>query len=307
MAIPPPSPSTTCVITGASAGIGTEFARQLAARGHGVFLVARREDRLRELASEIERDHGVRAEFAACDLGDAADRRNLPGLVARRELDVAVLVNNAGFTTVGDVHRNPDRQLGMIHVNVEALVDLTTQWLPGMVDRGAGAVINVASTASFQPIPVQAVYAATKAFVRSFSEAVSAEVRGTGVTVTALCPGPVATEFVEAGGFKTENPGPVVRLFVRGGRRARRDRRRRQGQARCDPRPRQPLSGDARAAQPPRDHARPGGKHVPPRDRGVAGEKRQAGAPAASRRRWLLLLRRQAGGPSLGDVSVRLA
>jgi uncharacterized protein len=208
MAIPAPSPSTTCVVTGASAGIGTEFVRQLAARGHGVFLVARREDRLRELASEIERDHGVRAEFAAVDLGEAADRRNLPGLIARRELDVAVLVNNAGFTTVGDVHLNPDRQLGMIHVNIEALVDLTTRWLPGMVERGAGAVINVASTASFQPIPVQATYAATKAFVRSFSEAVSAEVKGTGVAVTALCPGPVATEFVEAGGFKNQNPGP---------------------------------------------------------------------------------------------------
>jgi short-subunit dehydrogenase len=208
MAIPPPSPSTTCVVTGASSGIGAEFARRLAARGHGVFLVARREDRLRELASEIEREHGVRAEFAAVDLGDAADRRNLPGLVSRRELDVAVLVNNAGFTTVGDVHLNPDRQLGMVHVNVEALVDLTTQWLPGMVDRGAGVVVNVASTASFQPIPAQAVYAATKAFVRSFSEAVWAEVRGTGVTVTALCPGPVATEFVEAGGFKNQSPGP---------------------------------------------------------------------------------------------------
>ena len=134
------------MITGASAASATEFARQLAARGHGVFLVARREDRLRELADEIERDHGVRAEFAACDLGDAADRRKLPGLVARRELDVDVLVNNAGFTTVGDVHANPDRQLGMIHVNVEALVDLTTQWLPGMVERGRGAVIKVAST-----------------------------------------------------------------------------------------------------------------------------------------------------------------
>ena len=208
MAIPAPSPSTTCVVTGASSGIGAEFARQLAARGHGVFLVARREDRLRELASEIERDHGVRAEFAAVDLEDEADRRNLPELVSRRELDVAVLVNNAGFTTVGDVHRNPDRQLGMVRVNVEALVELTTHWLPGMVDRGAGAVINVASTASFQPIPVQAVYAASKAFVRSFSEAVWAEVRGTGVAVTALCPGPVATEFVEAGGFKKESPGP---------------------------------------------------------------------------------------------------
>jgi uncharacterized protein len=93
-------------------------------------------------------------------------------------------------------------------VNVEALVDLTTQWLPGMVERGAGTVINVASTTSFQPIPVQATYAATKAFVLSFSEAVSAELKGTGVSMTALCPGPVATEFVEAGGFKSENPGP---------------------------------------------------------------------------------------------------
>jgi uncharacterized protein len=206
--IPAPSPATTCVVTGASSGIGAEFARQLAARGHSVFLVARREDRLSELASEVEREHGVRAEFAAVDLADPADRRKLPGLVARRDLDVAVLVNNAGFTTVGDVHLNPDRQLGMVRVNIEALVDLTTQWLPGMVDRGAGAVINVASVASFMPIPVQAVYAATKAFVRSFSEAVSAEVRGTGVTVTVLCPGPVETEFVEAGGFKNESPGP---------------------------------------------------------------------------------------------------
>ena len=119
-----------------------------------------------------------------------------------------MLVNNAGFTTVGDVHLNPDRQLGMIHVNVEALVDLTTQWLPDMVDRGAGAVVNVASVASFMPIPVQAVYAATKAFVRSFSEAVSAEVRGTGVTVTVLCPGPGGDGVRRGGGFKTESPGP---------------------------------------------------------------------------------------------------
>jgi short-subunit dehydrogenase len=119
-----------------------------------------------------------------------------------------VLVNNAGFTTVGDVHENPDRQLGMIHVNIEALVDLTTKWLPGMVERGRGAVIQVASVAGFQPIPVQSVYAATKAFVLSFSEGTAAELKGTGVTMTALCPGPVKTEFTEAGGFKGENPGP---------------------------------------------------------------------------------------------------
>lgn len=208
MALPAPQPGSTAVITGASSGIGTEFARQLAARGHGVFLVARREERLRELAGELEQQHGVRAEVAAADLADPAAAEALPGRVAERGLEVDVLVNNAGFTTVGDVHENPDRQLGMIHVNIEALVALTTAWLPGMTQRGLGAVINVASVAGFQPIPVQAVYAATKAFVLSFSEAVAAELRGTGVTMTALCPGPVATEFLEAGGFKKEKPGP---------------------------------------------------------------------------------------------------
>jgi uncharacterized protein len=208
MALPPPQSGSTCLITGASSGIGTEFARQLAERGYGVFLVARREERLRELAAELERQHGVRVEVQACDLADPTAVEALPGRVAERGLDVEVLVNNAGFTTVGDVHANPDRQLGMIRVNIEALVALTTAWLPGMTERGRGAVINVASVAGFQPIPVQAVYAATKAFVLSFSEAVAAELRGTGVTMTALCPGPVATEFTEAGGFKTESPGP---------------------------------------------------------------------------------------------------
>jgi short-subunit dehydrogenase len=196
------------VITGASSGIGEAFARQLAGRGHGVFLVARREEKLRALADDLERLHGIRAEVASADLEDPAAVQALPDTVAERGLDVEILVNNAGFTTVGDVHENPDRQLGMVRVNCEALVALTTAWLPGMVERGRGAVIQVASVASFQPIPVQAVYAATKAFVRSFSEAVSAELKGTGVTMTALCPGPVATEFLEAGGFKNESPGP---------------------------------------------------------------------------------------------------
>jgi short-subunit dehydrogenase len=167
-----------------------------------VFLVARREERLRDLASAIERDHGVRAEVAKCDVADPTERDALAALIAARGLEVEVLVNNAGFTTVGDVHLNPDRQVGMVRVNCEAVVALTSTFLPDMVDRGRGAVVNVASVASYQPIPVQAVYAATKAFVRSFSEAVSAEVSGTGVAVTALCPGPVATEFVETGEFK---------------------------------------------------------------------------------------------------------
>ncbi len=202
MALPPPDPGSTCLITGASSGIGEQFARQLAARGHGVYLVARREDRLRTLAAEIERDHGVRAAFAACDLADPAQVEGLPPRVWESGLAVEVLVNNAGFSTVGDVHKNPDRQLGMVRVNVEALVALTSAFLPGMTERGRGAVVQVASTVSFQPVPAQATYAATKAFVLSFSEAISAELKGTGVSMTALCPGPVATEFVEAAGFR---------------------------------------------------------------------------------------------------------
>jgi short-subunit dehydrogenase len=208
VALPPPQQGSIAVITGASSGIGEEFARQLAARGHGVFLVARREERLRALADDLERLHGIRAEVTGADLEDPAAVEALPVQVAERGLDVEILVNNAGFTTVGDVHANPDRQIGMVRVNVEALVALTTAWLPAMVERGRGAVIQVASVASFYPIPAQAVYSATKAFVRTFSEAVATELRGTGVTMTALCPGPVATEFTEAGGFKHSSPGP---------------------------------------------------------------------------------------------------
>jgi short-subunit dehydrogenase len=208
MALPPPQQGSTAVITGASSGIGEEIARQLAALGHGLFLVARREERLRALAQDLERLHGIRAEVASADLTDSEAVQALPGRVAERELEVEILVNNAGFTTVGDVHANPDRQLGMIRVNCEALVALTTAWLPAMVERRRGAVIQMASMVGFYPQPVQAVYGGTKAFVLSFSQAVAAELRGTGVTMTAVCPGPVATEFLDAGGFKTSRPGP---------------------------------------------------------------------------------------------------
>ena len=210
MSLPPPTPGSTCLVTGASSGIGVDFARQLASRGHDLFLVARREDRLRDLASEVERDHRVSVEVARCDLSDPAARERLLEQVAASDLAVETLVNNAGFAHVGDVHKHPDKQLGMVQVNVEALVALTTAFLPAMVERGRGAIINVASMAAFQPIPSQATYAATKAFVLSFSEAVAAEVRGSGVSVTALCPGPVATEFVEVAQFKRtiEEMGP---------------------------------------------------------------------------------------------------
>jgi short-subunit dehydrogenase len=190
------------LITGASSGIGAEFARKLGARGHNLFLVARREDRLQVLAAEIERERGVRVHVAGCDLADPRARERLLEQVAASGLSVETLVNNAGFACVGDVHANPDRQLGMVEVNIEALVALTCAFLPAMVQRRRGAVVNVASMAAFQPLPTQATYAATKAFVLSFSEAVAAEVRKSGVSVTALCPGPVATEFIEVAQFK---------------------------------------------------------------------------------------------------------
>jgi uncharacterized protein len=194
MALPPPSPDSTCVITGASAGIGAEFARGLARRGYGVTLVARREERLRELAAEL----GPSAEVYACDVTDPDARRGLAEALAARGVDVEVIVNNAGFSTSGPfVNSDRDRELDMIRTNIEAVVDFCALFAPAMAERGRGGVLNVASTASFQPLPMQAGYAATKAFVLSFTESLHAELRPRGVSVTALCPGPVKTEFVE--------------------------------------------------------------------------------------------------------------
>lgn len=215
MALPPPGPDRTCVVTGASSGIGREIAHQLAQRGHGATLVARREDRLRAVADELAATHGVRADVVAADLTDPDARRRLVDTVAERGLTVDVLVNNAGLSTVGPVHRNdPERELGMIRTDVEAVVDLTTRLLPGMVERGRGAVLNVASTAAFQPMPGQAGYAAAKAFVLSYSQALGAELRGTGVTVTALCPGPVDTEFAASAGFDANEASAALPRFM---------------------------------------------------------------------------------------------
>lgn len=198
MTIPSPSPSSTCVVTGASSGIGADMARELAGRGRGVTLVARREERLKALADELSTKHGVRAEVVSADLADPASRQAMIDTIAERGLVVDVLVNNAGFSTSGKVHQS-DRaaELSMIRTNVEAVVDLCAAYVPGMVNRGAGAVLNVASTAAFQPLPGQAGYAASKAFVLRFTEAMHEELSGTGVTATALCPGPVRTEFVD--------------------------------------------------------------------------------------------------------------
>ena len=205
MALPPPTDDRTCLVTGASSGIGAEIARALAARGLGVSLVARREPELRELADELHAAHGVRAEVLATDLTDAAARAGLVERVADLGLAVDVLVNNAGFSTIGPIQgADPDDELRMIATNVDAVVHLCTLFVPGMVERGRGAVCNVASVGAFQPLPGQAGYAASKAFVLSYSHGIRQELVGTGVTVTALCPGPVRTGFVEAAGLSDD-------------------------------------------------------------------------------------------------------
>ena len=199
MGFPAPDRAATALVTGASSGLGAEFARRLASAGYGVTLVARREERLRELAIELERDHDVRAEVVACDLTVPGERDRLEELDRR----VDVLVNNAGFATGGPFHESDrEQELRQVRLLCEAPTDLLRRFLPTMVERGSGAVINVTSTAGMQPLPNSAGYAAAKAHLLSLSEAVHAEVRGRGVHVTALCPPPVHTELFA----KTDHP-----------------------------------------------------------------------------------------------------
>lgn len=215
MPLPPPAPDRTCVVTGASSGIGREIARNLAQRGHGLTLVARREERLHTLAAELAAAHGVRTEVVPADLTDQAAREGIADRLAETGLVPQVLVNAAGLSTVGAVHANdPAAELTMLRTDVEAPAHLCSLFLPAMVERGVGAVLNVASTAAFQPLPGQAGYAAAKAFVVSYSQAVRAEVRGTGVTVTVLCPGPVQTEFAEAAGFDPAEAEAALPRFM---------------------------------------------------------------------------------------------
>jgi uncharacterized protein len=202
VALPEPVASSTALITGASAGIGEATARELASRGHGVTLVARREERLRSLAGELSDRFGVRAEALGADLGSETARADLVRRIEELGLEVEILVNNAGFGG-GEDFVDTDRELltSMVELNCVALLDLQGVYLPRMVGRARGAVINIASTAAFQPLPGSATYAATKAFVLSLSEAVHEELKGTGVTLTAVCPGPVKTEFMDVAGL----------------------------------------------------------------------------------------------------------
>ncbi len=196
MSLPEPDGHTTVVVTGASSGIGAELARGLARRGFPLLLVARRRERLDELAHEIGRYHSVGAEVLPLDLTDPQSRGELAQRL--RGDPVAGLCNSAGFGTSGLFHTlPPERESAEVTLNSLAVMELTHAALPGMVERGAGAVMNVASIAGFQPLPYLAVYSATKAFVQTFSEAVHEELHGTGVSVTCLCPGPVPTEWAE--------------------------------------------------------------------------------------------------------------
>jgi short-subunit dehydrogenase len=190
------------VVTGASSGIGLDLAHLLARDGYEVVLVARREDRLRELAAALERDHGGVARVLTANLASRDDRERLVGLLAPDRDRLAILVNNAGFGTHGYFHETPlDRELEEIEVNCAALTHLTKRVLPWMLANRRGRILNVASVASFQPGPLMAVYYASKAYVLSLSEALSNETEGTGVTVTASCPGPTRTEFTRAAGI----------------------------------------------------------------------------------------------------------
>jgi len=202
VALPKPSADTTCLITGASSGIGADIARGLARRGYGVTLVARRRAPLIELAREISADHGVGVEVIVADVSDGQERKRTLAEVRERGQRVSILVNNAGFGSGGSfTELDLAREVSMVQTNVEAIVELCGACLPDMRQRGAGAVLNLASLIAFQPVPFQATYGASKAFVLSFSEALHEELRGSGVSVTAVCPGPVRTGFGEAGGF----------------------------------------------------------------------------------------------------------
>ncbi len=194
MSLPPPSSDSLALVTGASSGIGEQFARQLSQRGYRLVLVARREDRLAALAEQLGGPD--RAVVAAADLADPAARDRVAAKVQELGANVDVLVNNAGFGVYKPfAEAEREQELMQVRVLVEAVVDLMSRYLPGMVQRRRGAVINMSSTAGFQALPYNAGYAAAKSHVLLLSEAVHAEVKEHGVTVTAVCPGPVPTGF----------------------------------------------------------------------------------------------------------------
>ncbi|MDA0659618.1 MAG: SDR family oxidoreductase [Planctomycetota bacterium] len=192
----------TVLITGASTGIGRELAHCFAKDGADLILVARHKDRLDSVADVLRGELGNRIHVVPCDLSDPLAPSQLASFVSQNALTIDVLVNNAGFGAVGEFLKLPlDRQLDMIQVNVTSLVHLTGLFLPGMLERRRGGILNISSTAAFQAGPNMAIYYATKAFVQSFSEAIYEETRGTGVVIGTFAPGPTATDFGAASGM----------------------------------------------------------------------------------------------------------
>lgn len=201
MALPTPGDGRAAVVTGASSGIGAAIATELARRGHQVVLVARRAELLEQLADSL----GTRAHPLPTDLSVRQERAGLPARVAALGLHTDILVNNAGLATLGPVSKAvAEQELTLVEVDVAAVVDLCCRFVPLMVRRRRGAVLNVASVGAFGPVPGQAAYGAAKAFVLSYTDALRAELHGTGVTASTVCPGPVYTGFGEAAGITTE-------------------------------------------------------------------------------------------------------
>lgn len=215
--------SQTVLITGASSGIGRELARLFARDGYQLVLVARSQRRLERLAEELRRQDQVEVAVLAYDMAQPGTPRLIVEELTRRSIDVDMLVNNAGTQVYGEfVSTDIEQQLALIQVNDAALVQLTHLLLPGMIQRGHGRVLNLGSTGSFAPGPLNAVYCASKAFVLSFSEAIGAELAGSGVTVTALCPGATNTAFASRHGMqdvrifrKAMAPGHVAQIGYR--------------------------------------------------------------------------------------------
>ncbi len=212
------------LVTGASSGIGEEFAHRLAARGMHLVLTARREDRLNQLAEDLHTRHGTRSIVLPADLEQPEAVPRLLRSIAEQDVTIELLVNNAGFAVVDSVEStDPRRVQEMLRLNVESLTSLVYGVLPGMLEREHGAIVNVSSVAGFQPVAYMGAYAASKAYVLHFSEALWAEVRDRGVTVTALCPGVTKTDFFDVAGVggwlkkrAAMSPEEVVRIALKG-------------------------------------------------------------------------------------------
>lgn len=212
---------STALVTGASSGIGLELATLLARDGHHLVLVARSRGKLEDIGRALHEEFDIVATVVARDLAEPASPQAIAADLASRGIAVDILVNNAGFGVYGLFAETPlEKELEMIQVNIAALTHLTKIFLPGMIARRGGKILNVASTAAFQPGPLMAVYYATKAYILSFSEALANETAGTGVTVTALCPGPTITEFQKQAGLEKTNlfNSPLVMSAARSAR-----------------------------------------------------------------------------------------